>query len=217
MKIKMYLSKLLKLLVLGLIFNSAFAENPSKEELKRMNVFMSNFFEAGIGSIDIEHIEYNEDKKLFNETINQLVEFGIDHNDINNYQKFNNSSCPEMENYSGLKVEDVKETVNKYFGYKLKDNNLPNFLDSNSYKFENNCYYKIIACCEPGSFAKVDYVEKLKDGIVIMIGKRYTYESTGSTSDDDTYVSAYFIAKAKEKTYKGKKTWELISLKTIYN
>ena len=54
MKSKMYLSKLLKLLVLGLIFNSAFAEIPSKEELKKMNVFMSNFFEAGIRDIDID-------------------------------------------------------------------------------------------------------------------------------------------------------------------
>ena len=208
MKIKMYLSNLLKLLVLGLIFNSAFAENPSKEELKRMSVFISNFTEARIGEIDMPTLAYSNNQNEKQEIIEQLVSFGIEHNYINNFQsRMANNSCPKKEHYAGIELKYLQESVDKYFGYNLS-NNLPKNLHDDALILENNCYYRILADGEMVAHAKVNSVKKQKDGIVFMSGILYY-------PDMDNEFGGLFIAKAKEKTYKGKKTWELISLKII--
>ena len=208
------MKNILKTLILGLIFNSAFAEIPSKEELKKMSVFISNFTEARIWEVDIEDFNEYSEKEL-NEKAKQrlylqkklFVEFGIEHNHLNNYEsKIKNSPCSKKKDYYEIEVKYVQESIDKYFGYKLQ-NNLPEHFENDIIILENNCYYRHFDDVAYLTYAKVNSVKKQKDGIVFMLGILY--------SNLDNEFEGLFIAKAKEKTYKGKKTWELISLKII--
>lgn len=123
-----------------------------------------------------------------------------------------NSSCPKKDSYAGIEIKYVQESIDKYFSYQLADN-LPKNIHDDFIILENNCYYRMLADGEMVAHAKVNSVKKQKDGkdgIVFMSGILYY-------PDMDNEFGGLFVAKAKEKTYKGKKTWELISLKTIIN
>ena len=108
----------------------------SRQELKRMSVFLSNFTEADMFNFDIRAEPYDgEDERVgtipvhlgMPENAHELIRFGIVHNLINNY-KSRIRKCTDPDCESGALTIDRKfvvESVRKYFGLELTAKDFP--------------------------------------------------------------------------------------------
>ena len=121
------------------------ALSASKQEMKKMSVFISNFTEAGLFNFDMK-ADFDEDEDNeegepkthlgMPENIGELARFGIVHNYINNKNRI--AKCTDRSCESGsLKIDKkfVAESVRKYFGVELAEKNLRSIADDASAVF----------------------------------------------------------------------------------
>ena len=206
MKTKFYISKLLKALVLGLIFNLAFA-TPNKKEVKELSDFISVFT-----TINSHYYLGDIQQKNPDELLKVLLQFAVSHNSFGAKNNFIDEECPKKDDYYyGLKYESVAKPIEKFFGYKLKD--FPKQSIDDIF-LENNCYYYRDADGEITPNAKVQFVKKLDDNIILIQGILYFDEEVELDVKQGEFAG-FFIAKVKQITYEGKKSYNLISIKFI--
>lgn len=185
----------------------------NKQELDKLSVFISNFTEARVGEIKDTQSFLNE------KNADALMSFGIAHNEINNWQsRFANSKCPQEPNRSGIESKYVIESIEKYFGYKLKT--LPKKAKYKDAVLKNDCYYTIFADGEMVRHAIVSYAAKNPKNQYIRVSGITYYpdideEDYGSL--DDVYGVGFFTAEVKPVVWNGKKTYHLIKLHKIDN
>lgn len=181
----------------------------NKQELDKLSVFISNFTEARMGEI-------KDTKSFLNEkNADELISFGIAHNEINNWQsRFANSKCPQEPNRSGIETKYVLESIDKFFGYSLKT--LPEKAEYKDAVLKNNCYYIIHADGEMVPHAIVSYAEKNpKNNHIYLAGVTY-YPDYEDANFADNGI-AFFTAEVKPAVWNGKKTYHLIKLHEIEN
>jgi hypothetical protein len=175
----------------------------SKDDLKKMSTFLSNFTELGFTDFDAKEITNEENPA-------DMVRFGIWHNYVNNY-KSRISQCKIKNCEWGSLVIDgkyVKESVKKYFGYDMKK--LPSITESDSpHYYDGKLYHFEGADGEAVYYARVGEASKNDSGQIIMTGELYN-------ADDESDILGTFVAVAKPYKYDGKNTWAIISLKTEY-
>ena len=202
------MNQLFKTAITILVFlgvaNMSYAERiTNKQELDKLSVFISNFTEARMG-------EMKDTQSFLNEkNAGELISFGIAHNEINNWQsRFVNNKCPQEPNRSGIESKYVIESIEKYFGYKLKT--LPKKAVYKDAVLKNNCYYIIDADGEMVRHAIVSYAEKQpKNNHIYLAGVTYYPDM-----EDDAF-GGFFTAEVKPVVLNGKKTYHLIKLPEI--
>ena len=180
----------------------------NKQELDKLSVFISNFVEA--------RIEVRDTKSFLNEkNADNLVEFAIFHNYLNNYKsRFANSKCPQdSAGKQGIETKYVVESIEKYFGYTLK--RLPEKTSGDTV-LKNNCYYSYRGDGEMYPNAIVSYAEKNpKNNHIYLAGVTY-YPDYEDANFADNGI-AFFTAEVKPAVWNGKKTYHLIKLHEIEN
>ena len=196
-------SLVLSLLVLLLFASCAPAAlvelKPGADELKRMSVFLSNFTEVGF--FEIEDVSWL--------TGDDLVYFGIRHNYINNFKSrirpCKVKNCP----YGSMTIEAkwVAESVKKYFDIDFKHHDdaeepLKAHYDGKLYHFDGSDGDVVF-------YAQVQTVAR--DGNVFHF-KGHLYNIANKKE-----IPALFRATAKAHTFGGKRTWALLSIKTVWN
>jgi len=85
-------------------YNDLKPMNLSTEEVKKLNTFFSNFSEVMLSDFKRNEIPDNK-----------LISFGVFHNHINNYKKFEKEGEYDIK----IKKEYVEESVQKYFNLKI--------------------------------------------------------------------------------------------------
>ena len=162
--------------------------------LKRMSVFLSNFTEIGFWDIDSPKAMARED----------LVRFGIQHNNANNFQ----SRIVHKKSQHGdqaIEAKWVAESVKKYFDLNLQHASV---LQSDPpYYYDGKFYHFFGADGEAVFHARVREAYALPDGNIRMTGELYDADGR----DDTTYP---FEAVAKPYQFNGKNTWSIVSLHT---
>ncbi len=183
---------------------------PNAAELKKMNVFLSNFTEQGFTNFDVK--AGGDDELLHmggKDAAPDLIRFGVRHNYLNNY-KSRIVPCPTKGCEHGSLTIDGKyvvESVKKYFDLDLKNRSVlesdpPFFFDGKRYHFEG-------ADGEATYHADIKNVFANNDGTLRMAGELYN-------ADDKKDRPATFEATVKPYTFNGKKTWAILSLRTDY-
>jgi hypothetical protein len=187
--------------ILVILAESCSAAGFSKDDLKKMSTFLSNFTELGFMDFDAKEVTNEEDPA-------DMVRFGIWHNYVNNY-KSRISQCKIKNCEWGSLVMDgkyVKESVKKYFAYDMKK--LPSITESDPpYYYDGKLYHFEGADGEAVYYARVREASKNDSGQIIMTGELYN-------ADDESDILGTFVAAAKPYKYDGKNTWAIISLKT---
>ena len=198
----------LALLAVMLFTSGAYAKdnagsNFSKDDLKRMSTFLSNFTEIGFMNFTAEEFLNSSDQA-------NITRFGIWHNYINNFKsrisQCKTANCP----HGSLQMDGkyVIESVEKYFGVKLSrlvsvtESDPPYYYDGKNYHFEG-------ADGETPYYARVDKAVADASGRVTMSGVVYN-------ANDASEILGTFIAVAKPHKFAGKNTWAIISLATQY-
>jgi hypothetical protein len=189
-------------LVFCLFAGVALGADFSKDDLKRMSVFLSNFTELSMYTFDTATV-----------TSDELINFGVRHNDVNN-NKSRIKSCQLKDCPYGSETIDAKyvtESIKKYFDVDFKDhaNVKPNFkyFAEYLYYFDGSRYYFSGADGDTPYYARVEEADTNNAGQVIMKGILYN-------ADDESDIYGSFEAVAKPHKFGGKNTWAIISLKT---
>ena len=192
---------LLSLLVVFFMVSAGLAEaagsgaklSVSKQDIKRMSVFLSNFTEQGMMNIpDVSAL-----------TDAELVHFGVWHNYINNSKRIKNTSSHKLS----LDAKIVAESVKKYFAIELKKTSFKsvNYFGQ-IFAYDGKNYIFDGADGDINPHAKVTEVYRAGNNL-LMKGKLYNPEDPGE-------IQGTFKAYAKPWRYNGKDTWALISLTT---
>ena len=170
--------------VLVLVCLSGSAFGASKQELKRMSTFLSNFTELSMYYINVDTIAADE-----------LIHFGIWHNYVNNYRS------RIEDGTKGRKVIDgeyVAESVKKFFDLKLKHRS------TEEADYDGEYYHFMPADGETRYYAEVKSVIR-KGKVITMKGELYN-------SEDKADRPGLFTAEAKPYKYKGEDRWALLTL-----
>ena len=181
---KMFCALVLVALVCSPVFGA------SKTEMARMGTFISNFTEADMYDIDIDTISMEE-----------LVNFGIRHNYINN-KNSRVKRCPKKNCPYGELIIDKKyvaESVKKYFDLKLEHTS------TEEEHYDGKVYHFFAADGVP-TYADV-YEVSQRGNVITMRGELY------SAGADEERVGT-FTATAKPYKFNGKNTWSILTLKT---
>ena len=185
----------------------------SKEDIKNLNTFLSNFAEVSLNSYSSK----NSDNYT-------LVYFAFAHNKINTTKiKYENGNAY-------MEYSDVNETAKKYFGKQIEKRS------ENEYTFKNNRFYVPAADGESNAYVAIatGFIEK--DGGEIEVPfKVFSYKEPHPSKDEydaafpAAYASTYEeisknsiwifesdgTATVKRKTYNGKNTYELLEYKIL--
>ncbi len=178
-------------------------EQFSAEELKKMSVFISNFTE-----VTLFQINPNEEIFYFNA---QAQLFGVMHNFFNNNSRIKKcvKDCKDGEFL--LSIKHVNESIEKYFDYKLQENDsLPPYfvISGDYYNFGKGIdIFKQMKAQKVFVYARVSGAEKLDDGNIKMVGQLYQ-------SNNTKQIAGSFEALAKTHRWQGKNTYALISIKS---
>ena len=175
-----------------------------KNELKRLNTFLSNFPEAHTINFNVNTI-----------TSEDLIHFGIIHNWHNNNNRFvllNNDDDDDELGYCGIDGKYISESIKKYFDIDFKEHCDVKGEDGYIYfRYDGKFYHCSLGDGEPTSMTRIKEVYRNDAGQLKITGE------IGSTHEDeieDEDVSATFEAYAKPYKYKGKDTWAIISFKS---
>jgi hypothetical protein len=189
-------------LVFCLFAGAALGADFSKDDLKRMSTFLSNFTELSMHTFDAATV-----------TRDELITFGILHNDVNNNQN-RIASCTVKDCPYGSQTIDaayVTESIKKYFDVDFKDHASvkPNFkyFAEYLYYFDGKRYHFSGADGDMPYYARVEQADKNDEGQVIMKGILYN-------ADDESDIYGTFEAAAKPHKFGGKNTWAIVSMKT---
>ena len=164
----------------------------SRQEMKRMSTFLSNFTELGMYNFNVDTVPSGE-----------LVRFGIWHNYINN-NKSRIEECPRGRNcqygYSVINKKYVAESVKKYFDIDLEHESIENG------HYDGRYYHFMPADGEIPYYADVQEVSS-NSGIITMRGELYS-------SEDEDDRPATFTARAKPYRFNGRDTWSILTMTT---
>lgn len=176
----------------------------TKDDLKKMSTFLSNFTEVGFMDFDAKDITKEDDPA-------DMIRFGIWHNYVNNF-KSRVGQCKVEDCEWGSLVMDgkyVAESIKKFFDWdytkmaSVVDSDPPYFYDGRFYHFEG-------ADGEAVYYARVEEAFKDPDGRIVMKGEIFN-------ADDEEDVLGTFEALAKPHKFGGKDTWAILSIATEYN
>ena len=166
----------------------------SKNELKRMGTFLSNFTELRMYDIDVNSTLTDED----------LIYFGIMHNYMNNFNtRIKHSNDDSVFSYT-INKKYVDESIRKFFDIKVEHKDVKDERYPEIY-FDGEDYYFNAGDGEQTVYADVQYAST-KGNIVTMKGELYAPE-------DESERWNKFTATAKKHKWKGQNTWAIISLK----
>lgn len=190
------------------LFAGVLSASPSRDELKRMGIFISNFTEQGFYNFDIDE-EGDEDMLHLGDPSNmsELIRFGIAHNIINRskstVRKCTRKNCDYGS--STMTGKSVAESVRKYFDMGIKNQSVMGdapkaFYDGESYHFEPKQWRP-----ETVYYAEVQDVSRRR-GIITMTGELYNLHRKSDRP-------ATFTAEAKPYKWDKKDTWSIISLR----
>ncbi len=182
----------------------------SDAQMKKMSTFLSNFTEVGLSSFTAKEVldpNYPLD----------MIHFAVWHHWVNNFHK---NIKPDHTPYGdvSIDVKYVRESLKRYFDYDLQGT--PNVSNPGYgpdctqcrpylYYSDGARYYFAGADGDPTYYAQVTQAKRLPDGNIQMKG--YVYNA-----EEPTEVKGRFTALAKPHTWKGKPTWAIISMKTVY-
>ena len=168
---------------------------PSADEMKRMGIFLSNFTEVGFFDIDAKTIGSDE-----------LVLFGIWHNEINNKKLIGNCKVKGCE-WGRLTVsgQAVAASVQRYFDKELKHHSV----DRTSFKchYDGKAYHFGPTPMGTIYYAEVQKVSYEGNDTLRMTGELYNLKNKKERP-------AAFTALAKPHKWNKKETWAILSLKT---
>ncbi len=175
----------------------------SKEELKRLSLFLSNFTELSMFNFTARDV-LNTAKPY------DMIRFGIWHNFINNSKRVKPCATNGCK-WGSLTIACpyVQNTIQKYFGYDLKQCLSAKNPESNSstdnFHFDGKIYHFEGADGEAVYYARVDEATQGADGLIEMKGVVYN-------ADDKDDILGNFTAFAKANS--GKNPYAIVSLKT---
>ena len=176
----------------------------SKDELKRLNTFLSNFAEAYLTNFDVNTV-----------TPEELIGFGILHNWFNNWGRFVSVENPALfsDDYARYRI-DVKyisESIKKYFDIDFKEHREVKMENEYvDYYYDGKFYYAGLGDGDPVSSTRIKEVYRNADGQLKITGE--IGRTHDELEDEDIYAS--FVAYAKPYKYNGKDTWSIISFKS---
>lgn len=166
----------------------------TKSELKRMSVFISNFTELDLYNFDSSSI-----------TMDQLIDFGIYHNYLNN-----SSLIKHVENQndydSSISAKNVAASVRKYFDLRVTHQDAKS--ENQVFPYKDGKYYFYAADGVPTEAKVREFSRKGK--VITMKGELYRYNA----EEDKDEVIGEFTATAKPHKWNGKDTWAILSLKS---
>ena len=174
----------------------------SKDQMRRMSLFLSNFTELGL-------LNCNARTLLDESSPHAMLHFSILHNYFNNY----NSSvapCPLLDCPWGpltLKGTSVQTSLKRYFDYDLPW--LPSAeKGSPPYHFDGRLYhFTPPEKPNPVRFARVKQARLTNEGLVKMRGDIYNAEN-------EKEILGTFKAVAKPHIWNGRKTWALLEIQS---
>ena len=181
------------------------AKAPTKKELDAMSLFLSNFTELGFMDASAEAIADPDNYA-------DAVRFGVGHNYLNNRKSriVANKKGADVNGDMSIEAKFVEESVEKYFGVKVRADKSADDGEP-AYHFDGKRFHFNGKDQDPGKvyYARVDEVDA--DG-------KGTYEATGVVYNvkDKKEVLADFRAVFKDWTWKGRKTYALVTLETEY-
>jgi hypothetical protein len=179
----------------------------SAADLKRFNIFLSNFTEQSFYDFDVKTGGDDELIHLGGGGASlDLIRFGIYHNYIN-YAKSRIGKCKTKNCEWGpytLDGKHVVETVKKYFDLGLKnasatESDPPFYFDGKLYHFD-----EWAALSEGTYYADTKEIVKESGGVLRAKGEIYNVKNTKDRP-------ATFEATAKPYKYGGKNTWAILS------
>ena len=188
-------------LVFCLFAGTALSADFSKGDVKRMSTFLSNFTELGMYAFTTATL-----------TRDELIAFGIRHNDANNQSRIASCTIKDCP-YGSLTIDAayVTESIKKYFDVDFKDHASvkPTFtyFAEYLYYFDGRRYHFSGADGDMPYYARVEEAAKNAAGQVVMKGTLYD-------ADDESDIYGRFEAVAKPHKFNGKNTWAIVSMKT---
>ena len=174
----------------------------SKDQMRRMSIFISNFTELGMLNCNVRTL-------LDESNPHAMLDFSIRHNYFNNYNS-SVASCPLLDCPWGpltMKGGAVQTSLKRYFDYDLPW--LPSAeKGSPPYHFDGSLYH-FTPPEKPGlvRFARVNRARLTNEGLVKMRGEIYNAEN-------EKEILGTFKAVAKPHTWNGRKTWALVEIHT---
>lgn len=181
----------------------------SKEGLKEINIFLSNFTEVYLGDFSDE---------LDNDS---LINFAVRHTDINNFEAIN------IDGHTGyLDKSIVERNIKKYFG----DDVHVEHSKTERYKFNGNSYEIIMADGDIAPMAIVSEMYDSEDGTYIVFFKEIraydvdVLDYSSSVEDvenalvktpDEIDIISLKRAVVKRHNFEGKERYMLIKYETI--
>ena len=189
-----------------LMAGAAFAAKaPTRKELDAMSLFLSNFTELGFMDTSAEAIADADNYA-------DAVRFGVGHNYMNNRKSriAANKKGDDKNGDQSIEAKFVEESVEKYFGVKVKADRSAEEGEP-AYHFDGKRFHFKGKDQEPDKvyYARVEEVGPDGEG---------RYEATGVVYNvkDKKEVVADFKAVFRDWTWKGKKTYALVSLEAEY-
>lgn len=170
-----------------------------------MSLFLSNFTELGFMDASAEAIAAPDNYA-------DAVRFGVGHNYLNNRKSriVANKKGADVNGDMSIEAKFVEESVEKYFGVKVRADKSADDGEP-AYHFDGKRFHFNGKDQDPGKvyYARVDEVDA--DG-------KGAYEATGVVYNvkDKKEVLADFRAVFKDWTWKGRKTYALVTLETEY-
>ena len=190
-----------------------------KQDIKRMSVFLSNFTEAGLFNFDIRAEPYADENERTEEirlhlgmpeNSDELIRFGIIHNLINNY-KSRIRKCKDPECEAGALTIDrkfVEESVRKYFGLRLTDEDFDSLSEKPSVVFSYDgklLHFDAESFREPDNdtvyYAEVEDIDEGR----YTTASGYIYDSKRPSRKAGTF-SAFVVPSGK--------SWLIVSMST---
>ena len=204
----------------AMMFSGA-AFGASRQDMKRLGVFISNFTETGLFNFDIRAENTDDDDGLLHlgmpENVTELARFGIIHNFINNKSRI--KKCRDRNCESGPLVIDKKyvaESVSKYFGLELDAMDLSVIDEDSSAVFSydgRQFHFAADSFRDPGNYA-VYYAEVQdvdSEGRYTAVSG-YVYDSKRTTNERGTFSAMVIPSK-----WQGKDSWLIISMSTEWD
>ncbi len=177
----------------------------SKDELKRMSVFISNFTEVRLFNFDLEDDYDNGEEPLhFGGNNAALLAFGVNHNAINNKKLIKKGSFKvNGSTYDrAVDAKTVAASVRRYFDLPVEHEDAVDKYGQ-VYPYRKGMYYFHAASGEEVIYADVQNVSK-KGKVITMRGVLYNVE--------DKEERGTFVATAKPHKWNGKDTWAILSM-----
>ena len=204
----------------AMMFSGA-AFGASRQDMKRLGMFISNFTETGLFNFDIRAENTDDDDGLLHlgmpENVTELARFGIIHNFINNKSRI--KKCRDRNCESGPLVIDKKyvaESVSKYFGLELDAMDLSVIDEDSSAVFSydgRQFHFAADSFRDPGNdavyYAEVQDVDS--EGRYTAVSG-YVYDSKRTTNERGTFSAMVIPSK-----WQGKDSWLIISMSTEWD